>query len=52
MAKKVVNQVVIKDEELTPTTLGVYSNKGKNPIGLILIILIFLLVVLGQLIHT
>ena len=42
MAKKVVNQVVIKDEELTPTTLGVYSNKGKNPIGLILIILIFL----------
>lgn len=42
MAKKVVNQVVIKDEELTPTTLGVYSNKGKSPIGLILIILIFL----------
>lgn len=42
MAKKVVNQVVIKDEELTPTTLGVYSNKGKSPIGLIFIILIFL----------
>ena len=42
MAKKVQEQVVIKDEELTPTTLGVYSNKGKSPIGLILIILIFL----------
>ena len=42
MAKKVKEQVVIKDEELTPTTIGIYSNKGKSPIGLILILLIFL----------
>ena len=42
MAKKVVNQVVIRDEELTPTTLGVYSNKAKNPIGLFILIVAFL----------
>ena len=42
MAKKVVNTVVIKDEELTPTTLGVYSNKAKSPVGLFILIIIFL----------
>ena len=42
MAKKVVNQVVIKDEELTPTTLGVYSNKTKSPVGLVFLIFVFL----------
>lgn len=42
MAKKKVNNVVIKDEELTPTTLGVYSNKTKNPIGLLILIAMFI----------
>lgn len=44
MAKKSVNNVVIRDEELTPTTLGVYSNKTKNPIGLLLLITVFILI--------
>ena len=42
MAKKKSSNVVIKDEELTPTTLGVYSNKTKNPITLILLVAIFI----------
>lgn len=42
MAKKKINNVVIKDEELTPTTLGVYSNKTKNPIGLLILIAMFI----------
>lgn len=42
MAKKKINNVVIKDEELTPTTLGVYSNKTKNPITLILLVAVFI----------
>ena len=42
MAKKKFNNVVIKDEELTPTTIGVYSNKTKNPITLILLIIAFI----------
>lgn len=41
MAKKQINNVVIKDEELTPTTIGVYSNKTKNPITLIILVAIF-----------
>lgn len=40
--KKNINNVVIKDEELVPTTLGVYSNKTKNPISLILLIIVFI----------
>ena len=46
MAKKKVENIVIKDEELTPTTLGIYSNKTKNPIGLIFIIAIFIAIVI------
>lgn len=42
MAKKNQNNVVISDEELTPTTLGVYSNKTKSPIFIFLIIIVFL----------
>lgn len=41
MAKKKINNVVIKDEELTPTTIGVYSNKTKNPITLLLLVAVF-----------
>ena len=41
MAKKKINNVVIKDEELTPTTIGVYSNKTKNPITLLLLLAVF-----------
>ena len=41
MAKKKQN-IVIKDEELTPTTIGVYKNEGKNPIALFFIIALFL----------
>ena len=44
MAKKEYNNVVIKDEELTPTTIGIYSNKTKNPIGLIILAAIFITV--------
>ncbi|MBR5662955.1 MAG: hypothetical protein IKX00_04885 [Bacilli bacterium] len=40
--KNKYNNVVIKDEELTPTTIGVYSNKTKNPITLILLIAAFI----------
>ena len=46
MAKKNISNVVIKDEELTPTTLGVYSNKTKNPIGIILLIIMFIAIVI------
>lgn len=42
MAKKKTNNVVINDQELVPTTLGVYSNKAKNPIIVFLILAIFL----------
>ena len=42
MAKKKINNVVIKDEELTPTTIGIYSNKTKNPITLIILIIAFI----------
>ena len=42
MAKKDIKNVVIKDEELIPTTIGIYSNKTKNPIGLIFLIAIFI----------
>ena len=42
MAKKKISNVVIKDEELTPTTLGVYSNKTKNPVGLLILIAMFI----------
>lgn len=42
MAKKNISNVVISDEELTPTTLGVYSNKTKSPIFIFLIIIVFL----------
>ena len=41
MAKKKQN-IVIKDEELTPTTIGVYKNETKNPIALFFIIAMFL----------
>lgn len=42
MAKKNVNQVIIKDEELVPTTLGVYKNKGANPLLVFFILALFL----------
>lgn len=42
MAKKNVNQVTIKDEELVPTTLGVYKNKGANPVLVFFILALFL----------
>ena len=42
MAKKKINNVVINDQELMPTTLGVYSNKAKSPIIVFLILAIFL----------
>lgn len=42
MARKKVVNVTIKDEELTPTTLGVYSNKTKNPLGLIILLAAFI----------
>lgn len=42
MAKKKLENIVIKDEELTPTTLGTYNDKGKSPVGIIILIIIFL----------
>ena len=44
MAKK-VNNVVIGNEELTPTTIGIYNNKTKNPIGIILLVIVFISIV-------
>ena len=44
MAKK-VNNIVISSEELTPTTIGVYNNKTKNPIGIILLVIVFISIV-------
>ena len=44
MAKKKANNIVISDEELTPTTLGTYSNKGRSPIIVFFILAIFLLI--------
>lgn len=44
MGKKKIPQVVIKDEELVPTTLGIYSNKVKNPIGIFIVLIAFLLI--------
>ena len=41
MAKKKVEPIIIKDEELMPTTLGEYSNKTKSPVVLFLIIILF-----------
>lgn len=45
MAKKKYNNVTIKDEELVPTTIGVYDNKLKNPIGIFLLIIAFVAIV-------
>ena len=44
--KNKFSNVVIKDEELTPTTIGVYSNKTKNPITLMLLIAAFIAIVI------
>ena len=41
MAKKKANNVVINDQELMPTSIGVYSNKSKNPIIIFFIIIVF-----------
>ena len=41
-SKNKYSNVVIKDEELNPTTIGVYSNKTRNPITLILLIAAFI----------
>lgn len=42
MAKNKNQNIVIKDEELVPTTIGVYSNKTKSPIALFFMVAIFL----------
>jgi len=42
MAKKNVTPITIKDEELVPTTLGVYKNKGVNSLLIFLILGLFL----------
>lgn len=44
MAKKNVTPITIKDEELVPTTLGVYKNKGANPVLVFFILGLFLLI--------
>lgn len=44
MAKKKANNIVISDEELVPTTLGTYSNKGRSPLIVFFILAIFLLI--------
>lgn len=44
--KKQYEQVVIKNEPLVPTTIGIMSDKENNPIGVILIFVILICMVL------
>lgn len=44
MAKKKVENIIINDEELIPTTLGEYKEKTTNPVFLFVVITLFVLI--------